>query len=240
MEKKENKNLEIFKKKYKYKKNDLKWIPEGASILEYIGIEVVFVKFIKDSDANKKWSTNIKKSYIISISDYDPMTSTYLCKYRIVGEDKETSWREMRIIPEGFSFENPEETGTMYRFIPYSLHCKLAETEAFYARVDEIEKKKDTLPVESLKQISESKEQDKVLTYSCNIGAAIRTIDDDILWFRISKLSLRHTYKNNYNLTITDAEGKAITLQINSDLKNYNLKFGGDGIGTLKIIDLED
>lgn len=234
----DNKNLEIITKRYGFDKADQKWIPGGADILKLIGVEVILVDFNKNSD--DKWVSKIKKAYIKSISDYDMMTSTYLCKYRIVDEDDESSWREQRIIPEGFSFENPEETRKMIRFIPYSLHCKIAEEEAMYYRLGELFKNRDTLPISNIKQISESNEQEKTLTYSCNIGAIIETVNNEILYFRINKLKLRHNFKDNYNLTITDENNKAYTIPINSNDKYYEFKFNGDTIGNLKLIDLED
>ena len=235
--KEESKNLEVMKKRYGFDKADAKWIPGGGEILKCIGVEVIMVEFNK---GEKGWTNKIKKAYIISISDYDPMTSTYLCKYRLVDEDKETSWREVRIIPEAFSFENPEETRKMIRFVPYSLHCKMAEEEAMYYRVSQLFDSRKTLPIENLKQISESKEQEKTLTYACNIAAVIKTIDDQTLYFRINKLNLRHNYKDNYLLTLTDEWKKAYTIPIIASEEEYVFKFNGDKIGLLKIIDLED
>ena len=236
--KEESKNLEVMKKRYGFDKAAAKWIPGGGEILKLIGVEVIMVDFIRN--ASSGWTNKIKKAYIKSISDYDPMTMTYLCQYRLVDEDKETSWREIRIIPEGFSFENPEETGKMIRFVPYSLHCKMAEEEAMYCRLGELFDKRKTLPIENLKQISGSKEQEKTLTYACNIGAVIKTEDNQILYFRIHKLNLRHNYKDNYNLTITDESKKAYTIPITMSEENYVFKFNGDRIGLLKIVDLED
>ena len=234
----ENKNLEILKKRYGFDKADTKWLLDGGDILKYIGVEVILVDFLRD--VNNNWTNKIKKASIISISDYDLMTMTYLCKYRTIDEDKETSWREVRINPGGFSFENPEETGKMLRFIPYSLHCKIAEEEALYYRLGELFDKRKTLPIENLKQLSESKEQDKTLNFACNIGAVIKTEDNQTLYFRIHKLNLRHNYKDNYNLTITDGTNKAYTVPINSSAENYVFKFNGENIGLLKIIDIED
>lgn len=235
-----NKNLDVIINRYGFDKANQKWIPNGGDILKYIGVEVILVDFIRDGEG--KWSNKVKKAYIKSISDYDPMTVTYLCRYRIVDEDTETSWREKRIIPEGFSFENPEETGKMIRFVPYSLHCKMAEEEALYYRLGELFNNRQTLPISSLESISISKEQDKTLNYSCNICAVIKTSVDNnsVLYFRVSKLSLRHNYKDNYNLTITDNSGKSYTLFIKSSDDKYKFKFNGEVIGDLKLIDIED
>lgn len=238
-----NKNLDVIINRYGFDKADQKWIPNGGDILKYIGVEVILVDFIRDGEG--KWSNKIKKAYIKSISDYDPMTVTYLCRYRIVDEDTDTSWREKRIIPEGFSFENPEETGKMIRFIPYSLHCKMAEDEALYYRLGELFDNRSTLPMTSLEVISSSKEQDKTLNYSCNICAVIKTVPDEegnskILYFRINRLNLRHSYKDNYNLILTDNSNRSYTILIKSSDSQYKFKFNEEIIGDLKLIDLED
>lgn len=235
---KETHLLKKLKSYYGFNKGNTKWISDGADILKYIGIEVIFINFNKDADGN--WVNKIKRALILSISDFDPMTDTYLVKYRIVNEDKDTSWREIRIIPEGFSFGNPEETGNMVRFVPYSLHCEIAETEAFYGRLFELFTKRDTMPFKSLEQISVSKEQDKTLNYRCNIGAVIKTVDNEILWFRISKLTLKHSYKDKYKLIISDSANKTYLIDISSKEKEYKMTLGNEEIGVIKIIDLED
>lgn len=228
-------DLELFKEKYGYNKGDLRYIPEGADILKYIGVEVIFVEFTK---INNEWTNKIKKAIINEITDYDPMTLTYLCKYRLVDEDKENSWRELRIIPEGFSFNQPEIEGKMYRFIPYSLHCKMAEDEALYNRLSILYAKRDTMILSNLENLSVSKEQDKTLNYAMNIGLVIKTIDNNILWFRISKLSLKHKYKNVYSLRVENKNNKNYTIEITGDQKEYKFIYNGTEIGSAKIIDL--
>lgn len=230
------KTLENLKERYGFSRRSQKWLAtEGASILEMIGIEVVAIEFTKSESGD--WSSILRKAVIVSISDFDPMTVTYLCKYRIVDEDSETSWRETRIIPEGYSLI-AEDANWMIRFVPYSLHCKMAETETFYSRLFELQAKRDTIPVSSLETLSVSKSQDNTLGYSCNIGAVIKTIDNEILWFRIKKLSIRHKFKTSYTLSITSWDDKSYVLDIQSTDTEYNFTINKENLGKLKIIDL--
>lgn len=245
--KKENKKeitgAALLDRRYGFDKADYKWIPAGAEILHYIGSSVVFVEFIKE--ASGAWVDNIKEADILSISDYDPMTVTYLLKYRIKGEDTESSFREMRIIPEGFSWGNPDETGVMHRFIPYSLHCKLAETEMLYARVSKLYTARPSLPIEALGTISGSAETKKTLEYSCNIVAAL-SIDPKqdglgkVVFFRVHNLSLRHLHKDIYLLSITDGDGNIYTQEIQGTAEEHNFLVSGKYAGKLKLIDLQD
>lgn len=228
--------LETFKERYGFSKTSQKWIAtEGASILEYVGIEVVAVEFTKKADND--WTTVLKKACIHEISDFDPMTVTYLCKYQIVGEDKEGSWREVRIIPEGYSMMG-DDSSWMIRFIPYSVHCKMAETEAFYSRLFELQAKSQSLSIESLNTLSDSKSQEATLGYSCNIGAVIKTVDNEVLWFRIKKLNIRHKFKQAYTLSITSWDDKNYIFEILSSDSEHDFIVNKELIGKFKIIDL--
>lgn len=228
--------LESLKERYGFSKTSQKWIAiEGASILEYIGVDVVAIEFTKKSDND--WTTVLKKACIREISDFDPMTVTYLCKYQIIGEDEGESWREVRIIPEGYSMMG-DDSSWMIRFIPYSVHCKMAETEAFYVRLFEVQAKSSGLSVESMGTISDSKSQDATLGYSCNIGAVIKTTDNEILWFRIKKLNIRHKFKQTYTLSITSWDDKNYVFEINSSDTEHDFIVNKEMIGKFKIIDL--
>ena len=101
--------LKALKKRYGFNKGDYKYIPAGGEILKYIGQPMIFVDFKKDE--NGDWQSNFETAFIDSISDFDPMTMTYNCKYKLVDGVQ----KEIRIIPEGFSWGNPEETGEMKR-----------------------------------------------------------------------------------------------------------------------------
>lgn len=231
-------DIEVLKKKYGFNKADYKYIPAGGEILNYVGIEVVFVEFTKKPGDNN-WVNVMKPAIIDEFTDYDPMTLTYNCKYRILGEDKDTETREVRVIPEGFSFNNGDAEGWMCRFIPMSIHHKLMEDEAIHNREVILYAKRDTLPIDALKTLSDNKEQGKVLRYSCNVKAVIKLTDNTIVSFRIMKLSLRHDYKDTYNLKLEDEKGVSYSLKINSDQKEYNfIPASKNQAGFLKIIDI--
>ena len=223
---------ELLRKKYGYNKASYKYIPAGSVILKYMGLIVVYIDFKKDDDDWKM--ETVEKAQINSISDYDPMTMTYLCKYKLSSDKPEDSDREIRIVPEGFSWGNPEETGEMKRFMPYSLHCQLVEDEAFWIRLSELWDSRDTMALEGLTTISQSKEKDAVLKYSHNIGALIKLESGELLWTRLHGLTLTHKAGNKYKLKFEN-EKESWTMMISSDEKVYDFE---NGIGQVKIIDL--
>jgi len=221
--------LKALKKRYGFNKGDYKYIPAGGEILKYIGQPMIFVNFKKDE--NGDWQSNFETAFIDSISDFDPMTMTYNCKYKLVDGVQ----KEIRIIPEGFSWGNPEETGEMKRFVPTSLHYLLQEDELFFNRLKELWDTKDTIDLDSLKTLSESKEQEKTLKYTHQIGALIKTKDDgSLMWVRLWKIGLNHRNGEFYNLSFGD-ERNRWTVTIKKSDKEYELK----DIGTFKLIDLQ-
>ena len=220
--------LEALKKRYGFSKSSYKYIPAGGEILKYIGQPVVFVDFKKDE--NGDWQSSFESSIIISIDDFDPMTMTYNCKYAL----SDNIEKEIRIIPEGFSWGDPEETGEMKRFVPMSVHYILQEDELFFNRLHELWNNKETMSLDSLKTLSESKEQEQTLKYTHNIGALIKTSDDSsLLWVRLYKVGLSHRNGEYYNLSFGD-ERNRWTIVVKKSEKEYELK----DIGTFKIIDL--
>ena len=222
--------LEALKKRYGFNKGSYKYIPAGGEILKYIGQPMIFVDFKKDE--NGDWQSTFETSFIDSISDFDPMTMTYLCKYRLVDGVQ----KELRIIPEGFSWGDPEETGEMKRFVPASLHYLLQEDELFYKRLENLWNDRQTISLDSLKTLSESKEQEKTLKYTHQIGALIKTSDDNkLLWVRLWKINLTHRNGEYYNLSFGDERNKW-TVTIKKSDSEYELK----NIGTFKLIDLKD
>ena len=104
------------KEDFGYNKLSYKYIPAGSEILRYIGQAVVVVTFKKiwrtekDEEGNdvKKYSLedHMERGYLLSLSDFDPMTKTYLCKYKIDGQEEE---KETRIQPEGVEFVNLDD-----------------------------------------------------------------------------------------------------------------------------------
>lgn len=220
--------LEALKKRYGFNKGSYKYIPAGGELLKYIGQTVIFVDF-KKNDLGE-WNSTFELAFIDSIDEYDPMTMTYLCKYELKDKEK----REIRIIPEGFSWGDPEESGEMKRFIPKHLHCILEEDELFYNRLQELWNTRNTLSLDSLKTLAESKDQENTLKYTHNIGALIQTSDDSkILWVRLNKVSLSHRNGEYYNLSIGDERNRWTIVISKNDLQ-YEMK----NIGKFKIIDL--
>ena len=217
---------EALVKNYGYDRKSYKYIPAGAEILKYIGQIVVLVNYKKE---NGIWSSTFEKAAIESIDNFDNITMTYSCKYKVEGSDE---LKEIRIIPEGFSFGNPEETGEMKRFIPYSLHCQMVEDEVFYSRVASLYEDRKTLPIEALQMISDSKKQDEILKYSRNIGAAIKT-DSGVVWVRLHKLSLHHKSGSKYYLNIGDPKNDW-NIVISKEDDEYILH----DLGTMKILEL--
>lgn len=226
-------------KRYGFNKSDFgRWFPEGGEILQYVGLEVVYVDLKKDETGN--WTYTNKRALLHSISDYDPMTITYLAKFTIKGEKPEDDiTTEGRIYPEGVSYMDPEKSNSMFRLTPYSLHCKSVEVEEFYSRLMLLYAKKDTMDFRSLETITSSKEMDKTLGYSNNIVAIIKLKNtNETLYFRIYKMSLKHTHKDQYKLILSDKTGKSINLVISSGNKEYSLKYNNMEIARVKIIDL--
>ena len=221
--------LDALKKRYGFHKGSYKYIPAGGEIMKYINQPVVFVDFKKNEDG--EWTSSFESAFIESIGDFDPMTMTYLCTYKL----SDGVGKSLRIIPEGFSWGDPEESGVMQRFIPLSLHYTMQEDELFYNRLKEIWDKRLTMPIEGLKSISDSKEQEKTLKYTHNIGALIKTSDGSLLWVRLYKLGLSHKNGENYNLSFGDERNRwSVTIK-KSDTE-YELK----DVGKFKIIDLQE
>lgn len=222
--------LEALKKRYGFNKGSYKYIPAGGEIFKYIGQPIIYVDFKKNEAG--EWISFYETAILISLSDFDPMTMTYLCKYKLMS-DKNKEEKEIRIIPEGFSWGDPEETGMMKRFVPTSLHYTLQEDELFFKRLIELYDSRDTMPIESVKTLSDSKDQETTLKYTHNIGAAIKTDDGDYLWVRVNKVGLNHRNGEYYNLSFGD-ERNRWSIVIKSSDKEYKI----DKVGTVKLIDL--
>ena len=223
--------LEKMKKMYGLYEGSPEFIPRAGKLLELKGQQVVLLTYSKNDDGS--WSNSMEYVTIVDITDFDPITITYLLKYKISDTVK-----EVRIIPEGFSFENPEDTGKSMRFIPLSNHFNYQEKVKFYDFLREKFETAETLSIEQLNSISQSKEKEKTLSYSCNISAVIKTTDDKILYFRLTNLKIKHNKKNEYSLTISNSEKKTYTFLINSSEKFYKFSYGNEIIGDIKIVDI--
>ena len=68
--------------------------------------------------------------------------------------------KSMRMIPEGFQLEDSEKTNNMERFVPMSIHATLNEMTVFYDRLGKLFEERESLPVEALKKIQESKQEE--------------------------------------------------------------------------------
>lgn len=228
--------LSELKDRYGFSKTDTRWLPEGSNILEYIGIDLIVIEFTRDVERNE-WSNKLKKGIIHSITDFEPLSGTYLCKYS-TEEMEDNSWKEVRIIPEGFELLGPD-SNKMIRFVPYSLHSKMVETEEFYRKLFIKQAKSKTLDIKELSMISDSKDKEKILEYFHNIGALIKTVDNEILWFRLKNISVKHLHGEIYTITVTSWDNKRYTLnEISSAEEEYKFIVEHSEVGKLKFIDL--
>jgi len=229
---------EILKDRYGFNKAGYKYIPRGSEILKSIGQTVILVEHTRDDQG--KWDAKFKTVILVSISDFDPVTGTYLTKYREKSEDGNTDEdKEFRMIPEGYSFGNPEETGEMKRFLPYSLHCQLVEDEIFYSRLAQLYKERDTLTTEQLYGLATSKDKNSTLKYFRHLAVVIKLGDDDpstqnILYFRLHGLGLKHRNGKNYALSVEDGQDNKYRQMIDTEMTEYPF----EDVGTFKIIDL--
>ena len=223
------------KDRYGFSPTDTKWLPEGASIMEYIGIDLIVIEFNKTEKGD--WTNTMKRGHIISLDEFDPISSTYLCKYVVEGMET-GNWKEVRIIPEGFELVGPDSM-TMTRFVPYSLHSKTIETEEFFKTLKVLNQTTKELDMSELLTISNSKNQDAILGYSHNIGALIELEDGEILWFRIKNIELRHHHKTVYNIVLTAWDNKRYVLgEIDSSEPTHKFTVEHSEVGRFKIIDL--
>ena len=231
---------------YALGKTSLKWVPEGAEILKSIGSEVVFVRFTREN-AESNWITNTSRVFIISIRDFDPMTGTYQIVYRKIDDESKEAIEE-RIIPEGFSFNNPEKDNWMNRFIPMSLHFKLTEEEIYYHRLKNLYNSRSGLPIQKIQELKNTK-QEESLGYHNYIAAVI---DSDvsgglglgIISFRIYEITTIQMLSKAWSFGIKDKDGNYFPIKFennqNSDGVVKNFSVNGVIIGDLKIMDIED
>lgn len=215
--------------RYGYNKSSYRWILPGAEILKYIGQPTIRLEFTKDGDGN--WKIESKNAVINDVCEFNPLTMTYRCYYNVEGTDEE---QVVEIIPEGFSFGNPEETGKMIRFVPYSKHCEMTELELFLRRVGNLFDTRDTIGVDTLLKLQESKEQDKTLKYCCNFGMAVKLEDGNVLWIRIHKIYITHRNGTVYSLRLCN-DVDSWNLLVNTTDTCYDFE---NGLGKFKLIDL--
>lgn len=225
---------------YGYAPGNYKYIPHGCEILRCIGQGVIVVTFkavvVKDENGEEteQWQDYIDNAFIDSIYDYDPMTMTYKVKYHL--RDKDSEIVETRIQPEGYEFCDPETTKKFIRIVPYSYHWKMVEDELMIERVKNLFNERDTLSIDQLRTIAESKNQPQILRYSNNIGAAVKLESGKMLWIRLHTLRLKHRQGDTFGLFFSSDDGKEWSFLISADSKEYDFK----EFGKFKILDLAD
>lgn len=222
---------EILKEKYGFNKGSYKYVPKGSEILKFIGQRVMRVEYNKKEDGT--WDTNYGPVMLVSISDFDPLTMSYSCKYREEGKEEDT---EFRMIPEGYSWADSDDIKRVIRILPFSMHCNLTEDELFYYRLGELWKSRPTLDFTALSGLASSKDKNTTLRYSRHLACLIKLEgEEEILYFRIHKLGLKHNNGKNYALSLWDGDDNPVKAVIQSDEEEYDFELG---TGKFKIIDL--
>jgi hypothetical protein len=227
---------EILRDRYGFNKGSYDYVPKGGEILKLIGQNVIYVEYTKNGEG---WDTKFSKAFINSISDFDPLNMTYLTKFKVeVGGENSENYedREMRMIPEGYSWVDSEDAPYIQRFLPFSMHFKLMEDELFYERLKDLWKERDTLDTNALLGLSTSKDKATTLRYSRHLACVIMLEgSEEPLYFRIHKLGLKHNAGKQYALSIWDGDENPIKTLINSEDKEYDFE---RGLGKFKIIDI--
>jgi len=236
------------KQKYGFRQGSTKYLIPGGELFKYIGQAVVLTEFNK-KPAEKEgeeptWENKFSEVVIKSISDFDPVYMTWVCKYVPTAEGA-IEEKSVTILPEGYSFEGekgPEETGHLARFLPLSKHYQLLEEDTFFRTLEDKWNNVPTLSKEDLTMISQSKGQEGTLRYTHNIGALVR-LDDEyydekvaesrFLWIRIHKLSFFHKAGTRYRLQFSN-EDRSWTSIIDTN----DAEFAFEDLGKFKIIDL--
>lgn len=241
---------EVLVSDYSFNKASLKWIPKGGEILESIGQEVVYLDYTR-ADSESPWEVKIKRAYVQSIHDYEPLTGTYEIIFSLVGEEPEDGdlLKRERIIPEGFSYNSPDLHNWMHRFVPYSLHFKLGEVETHYERLKSLFATRKGMTFKELKTIKAQEDHDKVFGFFRNIQVVINTdveggLGIGIIAFRLNNMSEPQLLSKKWSFGLWDSENNYFPVKLErseeeSDVfKNWSV--GGDIIGDMKIIDVAD
>ena len=89
--------IKELKKNYSYSHSDLKWIT--SDILEHLGTIVMAVKFKRTKEADpennieSEWGSETTQALLLGASEFDPMTETYVMRWKEVDDTKpETEW----------------------------------------------------------------------------------------------------------------------------------------------------
>lgn len=214
-----------------FNRGSLKFVPEGGEILKYIGCDVFHIKLTRDN-SESPWKVDQKMVRILDISDWEPMSGTYKTTYTDF-----TDTFEMRMIPEGFQFENSEETNNMERFVPMSIHFTLTELDIFFKRLENLFKERPILPIEALKKIQESKQEEQ-LGYFHNVALLIDNPEHGICYVRIYKMTPLVKIDKEWKFSVQDKDGNVIPLKIHEEKEVQNFYLNGENLGEFKIIDI--
>lgn len=227
-------------------RRNTKFVPQGGEILKYVGSELLKVRFDRDSEGN--WvTTNPEPVFVVAIGDFDPLTGTY----KMTWKEKESKEEDLRITPEGFSWNNPETDGWMIRFVSYSNHFRMMEEELFYQNLSSLFRSgRGNLGPNELSQFSTGKERKKRLGFLNYIAAVINTdvqggLGEGILSFRISEITRVDKRGNKWELGMRDQSGDLIWVgKFIEDPETHqwyspSFTINDTLLGDLKIIDIE-
>ena len=227
-------------------RKNAKFIQQGGEILKYIGSEMLLIRFKRNEDG--VWATDTPDPvFIVSIGDFEPMTGTYKAVYK--GKDSEEE--ELRITPEGFSWNIPEEDGWMIRLVSYSNHFKMMEEELFYRNLETLySSDKNVLGPQEISQFSVGKERKHRLDCLNYITAVINTnveggLGEGMLAFRISEVTRIEKRGKKWELGLRDQDGDYISVSKfieNPDTHQWyspGFTIEGKVLGDLKIVDIE-
>lgn len=251
MEKEERRRTlkEILVSDYSFNQASLKWIPAGGEILEHIGQEVVYLDYTRKSPEDS-WVVKTSRAYIQSIHDFEPLTGTYEIIFSLIDEtgEAEDLLRRERIIPEGFSYNNPDLHNWMHRFVPYSLHFKLGEAESHYLRMVNLYSERPGMTMSEIKKL-QTEDPKKKLGFFNNIQALIDTdveggLGVGLISFRIYEISEPKLLSKTWRFGLRDKSNNYFPIRLdksdeeNTMIRNWTL--GDTLIGDLKILDISD
>ena len=213
-------------------RSSLKYVPEGGEMIRYIGCDMFLIKLTRD-DENSPWNVSQKMVKLTKISDWEPLSGTYKAEYLDLENGNEI--KSMRMIPEGFQLEDSEKTNNMERFVPMSIHATLNEMTVFYDRLGKLFEERESLPVEALKKIQESKQEEQ-LGYYHNVGLVLKNPEVGICYFRIYRMTPIVKFGKEYKFSVQDKDGNVFPLKIKGQKNEFYLN--GESLGEFKIIDI--
>ncbi len=214
-----------------FDRSSLKFVPKGGEMLKYVGCDVFHVKLTRENQESP-WAVEQKMVRIESISDWEPLSGTY----KVIYTDFVDTF-EMRMIPEGFKFENSEETNNVERFVPLTIHFMLQDLDIFYKRLENLFNTKPCLSIEALKKIQESKQEEQ-LGYFHNVGFILNNPERGICYFRIYKMTPIVKLGKEWKFSVQDEDGNIFPLKIKEGENVNQFYLNGESLGEFKILDI--